>query len=498
MSEPQRRAETKLALKDRRIKFSGPYETLHPGKGLAIAGRVPIYDGDKFLGGAVVITRLSTILKRIPELENKSGVFVYQLTKVNSLTGKKESFFTGYHAQEDWQVSKYMRRGNWTLHVGYAAGYISHWTVYLLMLFGLLFSGLGAMFVYARTHEAIHLDLLVKRKTRDLDDRVKELSTIYNVNEVLKDEWQNIDIALSRVVKLIPAGVRYPEMAAARITFNNHEYKTDNYIDTAFKIRAPLTFQDGRSGFIEIIYINEAPPESEGPFMKEERRMLDSLAETIEVYFNKKVHQDQVARSEASLRSLVEASQIGVMLCDKDHRIVATNRKMTTIYEALTGRALQVGDNFFEALLPDRKEYVLSVFNRVQNDFEPVEYDTSYEYLGSTIYVTVSVAPVISGGKSIGVCMVVYDITTRKLMEIERQRIIEGMKGRIIALEEFAKVIATKVSAPLSTILELKSLVKEDMDEQERRKILEGVIISAQQLEDVLNDLQRLTHEEKT
>jgi PAS domain S-box-containing protein len=488
LTEPNRRAEAQLALDSKRVKFAGPYDMLQGG-GKAIAGRIPVFENGKFIGGAVVVTRLSTIRKRMPELENKGKAFSYQLSKVNAVTKKTEYFFDAYHPQKDWQVSSYMRRGNWTLHVAYVDGFISHTTVLLLSLFGILLSAAGAFFVYSKTHEALHLAQAVKIKTRDLDERVKELSAIFLTNEILKDERQSIEIAFSRVVNVIPRGLQYPAISAAAISVNGNMYTTDNYTETPYKMRAPVKFQDDQSGYVEVCYLGETPTEQEGAFLKEERNLLNALAETIEVYYNKKLHRDRVAKSEAGLRSMIEACPMGIMLCDKQFRVVVANTLMITTYSSLSGRSVNAGDNFIDVLLPDRRENVLSVFNHALDHLEPAEYDTSYMYRGATMYLTVSVVPVVNNGEPIGICMAVQDITTRKKIEMEHQRIINGLMQHITTLVEFARLLTGRVREPLSAILKGADGATEEKDENKRSAMLDDIRQSARRLDDMLSKL---------
>ncbi|WP_276135201.1 CHASE domain-containing protein [Polluticoccus soli] len=451
MTDPRRRAETQQALTDRRIRFAGPYDLLTGEKG--IATRLPIYDEGKFLGGAVTITKLSTILKRMPELNNKSGVYVYQLTKVNPVTHKKESFFKGYNAADDWQVSRYNRRGDWILHVGYVKGYITHYTIYLLAVFSVLFSGLGAMFVYMKTYEAAKLEHAVRIKTRDLGERMKELSAIYQVNEILKDERQSIGIALSRVVKIIPSGFQYPESCAARIVIGKEEYTSGDCSRKGYHMQAPMIFNDNSEGYLEVSYPDTMNLEDEGPFMKDERALLNALAEAIQIYYNKKLHRDRVARSEASLRTTIEAMPAGVLLADATGEVLALNSRMRVIYSSVALKSSDVGDNFMDSVNSERKEEVKAHFDRVIQDMEPVEYDVKYGTEENPVYLNISMIPVISNASAIGVCITVLDITDRKKVEVEHRRIISDLMQHMSAMVEFARVMNERVGVPVSAII---------------------------------------------
>jgi PAS domain S-box-containing protein len=496
LSDPYRRAEAKLALSQDKIVFGGPYDMLQE-KGKAISGRLPLFEAGKFIGGSVVVTKLSTIRKRMPELENKGKEFVYQLSKVNVLTGKREYFFDGYRPQKNWETSIYMPRGNWILYVAYADGFIAHKTIILLSIFGLLFSAMGAVFIYFKTYAKLHLEATVTEKTHDLCERMKELSTIYEINEILKDERQSTDIAFSRVVKAMPPGWQYPDICAARIVVGDDEYKTDNCADTKYKMRAPLNFMDERAGYIEVGYVTDRSPGGKDPFLKEEQQLLNSIAESIEVYYNKKFSRDRMARSEATLRSMVEACPVGVLLCDKDFRIVAINSTMAADYPVNTGRNIGVGDNFIEVLLPERREYVTGVFKAVMDDLEQVEYEVAYPKGEENVYFNINVAPVVINGEAIGVCLVGVDITSRKRLQLEHQRIIRDLMEHMSTAVEFARVLTDKVREPLEKIPLQADRAKDEKNDEQRAVLLDDIKQSAEYVTGFIRDMQEALMEKK-
>lgn len=479
LSDPYRRAEAKLALGKSNIVFGGPYELLQGG-GKAIAGRVPLFENGKFIGGGVVVTKLSTIQKRMPELENKGNQFVYRLAKKNTLTGKTEYFFDGYHPQKNWVDSLYMPRADWMLYTAYADGYISHKTIILLSIFGLLFSVMGAVFIYSKTYAPVHLEETVKNQTQTLSERMKELSAIYNVSEVLRDERQSIDIAMSRIVKMLAVGWQHPEICAARIVIGDQEYKTENYKDTPYKLQVPLKLYDDRQGYVEVSYTEKSCGEDEEPFLEEERALINTLADAVEVYYNNKLQRDKVSRSEATLRSLVEACPVGVILCDTEFRIVAINSSMATNYPVNTGRNIGVGDNFIDVLLPERREYVTNVFKTVMENMEPVAYETNYPKESGTVYFEVNVAPVVVGGEAIGVCLVGIDVSSRKKLELGHEQVIRDLMQHMTTLVEFARALNDKVRAPLAEIPRQADRAKAEKDEKQRGVILDEISGNAQ------------------
>jgi len=167
--------------------------------------------------------------------------------------------------------------------------------------------------------------------THNLNERIKEISTIYEVNNILQDEQQSVDDVFRKIVSILPSGWQHTEVCEAKIEFNGREYTTNKYQASEFSQKAGLITQDGRSGCIEVVYTKECPPDFEGPFLKEERHLIDALADIIQVYFNKRSSQEALRHSEALFRGAFEFSAIGMALVGLDNKWLVVNKEICNI-----------------------------------------------------------------------------------------------------------------------------------------------------------------------
>ena len=123
-----------------------------------------------------------------------------------------------------------------------------------------------------------------------LGERMKELATIYQVNELLQDDNQSIESVFQKMSGMIGNGWQYPEVCEAKIEFNGSSYTSPSYQPSDFSQTAHFKTQDGKKGLIEIVYTQCMPDEFEGPFLKEERDLINTLAESVQTHYNKKSH----------------------------------------------------------------------------------------------------------------------------------------------------------------------------------------------------------------
>ncbi len=56
---------------------------------------------------------------------------------------------------------------------------------------------------------------------------------------------------------------------------------TDNFRQTPWRLSADLVASGEKLGSVEVCYLEERPTLDEGPFLKEERALIDSLARKI-------------------------------------------------------------------------------------------------------------------------------------------------------------------------------------------------------------------------
>lgn len=169
------------------------------------------------------------------------------------------------------------------------------------------------------------------RTKRLLKERVKELTTIYKLNSILQDEHLPADVIFSNIVNLLPSGWQYPEICVARISFDGKEYLSPGYVPVAIKQVALFALVDGREGMIEVGYTEETQHEYEGPFFKEERDLIDTVAETIQVYFNKAQQHKAIMLSESYLRSSFQYAAIGKAMTSLDGRFFKVNSALCSM-----------------------------------------------------------------------------------------------------------------------------------------------------------------------
>ena len=124
-------------------------------------------------------------------------------------------------------------------------------------------------------------DKPIDRILHDLQERAKELNCLYRVDELLGREDAPVDEVLSEVVRTLPAGWQFPDVCVARIILGQRVYEPPGFQPSAHRMACLLESQGDIAGEIEVYYSEAMPRADEGPFLSEERKLLDAIAERI-------------------------------------------------------------------------------------------------------------------------------------------------------------------------------------------------------------------------
>jgi len=146
----------------------------------------------------------------------------------------------------------------------------------------------------------------------DNNERLKELNSINLTNSILKRNNALID-SLQEICSLLPEAGQYPNYTVARVIFDGNVFESGGFRETPWSIRQIFETPDRKKGMLEIFYLKEFPEADEGPFLKEERSLLDILASIISgTYSNRSLHDLLVRNTERlkELRCINQTSEI--------------------------------------------------------------------------------------------------------------------------------------------------------------------------------------------
>ena len=145
----------------------------------------------------------------------------------------------------------------------------------------------------------------------ELKERVKELNCLYRISRLLEDRGISPEETLQRIANIIPASLQYPDIACARIQVHDREYRTANFREPVSKQSHSIIAGGNTVGVLEVGYVEERATCFEGPFLQEEKTLINAIAESVGKIVASKEAEEALLRSQELLAEAQRIAKIG-------------------------------------------------------------------------------------------------------------------------------------------------------------------------------------------
>lgn len=115
----------------------------------------------------------------------------------------------------------------------------------------------------------------------ELQERAKELNCLYTIEDSLNRSDISLRQAFHTVINAIPPAWQFPNVCKAKLNYGDIVYQTSDFEETKWQLTSEIIVQEQKVGSISVFYLEEMPPAHIGPFLKEEKKLLDTIAERL-------------------------------------------------------------------------------------------------------------------------------------------------------------------------------------------------------------------------
>jgi len=315
-----------------------------------------------------------------------------------------------------------------------------------------------------------------------LECRIKQLKCFYGLSKLVERPQISLEQIFQESTELIRSAYKEPELTCVRISFDGVQYKTENFEKSELSQCALIKLGAEQEGAVEVYYQGEKGEAGESPFVKEEREMLDAVAEDLgRVADGKRAHEklqlfrNLIDRSNDCI--FVIDSQWGRLLDVNDRACESLGYGRQELLEMSVKDIDEVvgGDSCWERHVQELREkgdIVIEGEHRC-NDGSRFAAETSFR--------------LVSHRKEEFIIAITRDITDRKRAEENQAKLIRELKAinqkvKNInqELTDFAYIVSHDLKAPLRGIKTLADWISTDyadsLDEngKERLKLLLG------------------------
>ena len=195
-----------------------------------------------------------------------------------------------------------------------------------------------------------------------LQERVKELNCLYGISKLVDIHKKSLDDFLLGVVNLLPESWQYPKITSAIIFFKGHEYASLNFVRSKWKQKADIKADGKNIGRVEVYYLEKKPVLDEGPFLHEERLLINAVAEKIGRIYERFNIDQQLKAEKSSLKNT------NIALHEVLDKIQHEKKMIGMAIQANVDKTiLPILDIFEKGVNPDQKK-VLSILRKNWED----------------------------------------------------------------------------------------------------------------------------------
>ncbi len=314
--------------------------------------------------------------------------------------------------------------------------------------------------------EALH------KQTDTLEERVKELRCLYGISVLVQKSHIPLEAVLQGIVDLILSAWQYPEITCVRLIMEDQVYKTNNFKQTIWRQTADISVHGNRVGTLEICYLEERPKSDEGPFLKEERMLINGIAEELGRIIEHEGAKGEIKRRTEEWRRTFDAIADFVSVHDKDFRLIRVNKSFA---DALKVKPKDlIGKRCYEIFHKSDKPWPNCPFKEVLKDGKTHTAEVEDPNIGLPLLSTAS--PIFDQkGELVGAVHISKDITEQKKAE---KALIRSEKLK--ALGEMAGGVAHDFNNFLAIILGNAQLLERGVERYKLEEIKERLRIIAQ------------------
>jgi two-component system NtrC family sensor kinase len=178
----------------------------------------------------------------------------------------------------------------------------------------------GDVELLERTAPVVGITIIHHRTQLAVRERVKELTCLYNISRLVGQAETSLPEIVCAVVELLPPAWLYSDITRARVVLDGQVY-TLGFEEGHTGLSAPLVIDGAERGFVEVAYTEPRPELDEGPFLKEERSLIDVVAKELSIAVQQREAQQERLQLRDQLRHADRLATIGQLAAGVAHEL---------------------------------------------------------------------------------------------------------------------------------------------------------------------------------
>lgn len=169
--------------------------------------------------------------------------------------------------------------------------------------------------------QTLGIALGYRRAQVELRERVKELMCLYGIAKIVEQGNLPLEEILHGIVKLLPPAWLYPDIASARIILDDLTYTTHEFQEGVHGQAAGILVEGIQRGTVEVTYTEKKNELDEGPFLKEERNLINAVSREIALIIERTQSEEDKEKLQEQLRHADRLATIGQLSAGIAHEL---------------------------------------------------------------------------------------------------------------------------------------------------------------------------------
>jgi len=174
--------------------------------------------------------------------------------------------------------------------------------------------------IYENITQTISLGLTNQKSRTSLRERIKEITCLYEIGLIINQQISTSEM-LQNIVEILPPAWQYPETTSARIFLNGNSYSTFGFQKGSQRQKSNIIVKDEKRGFVEVMYLEKKPELDEGPFLAEERNLIDTVARQLSILVEGWDEKENRSSLEKQVRHADRLATLGQLTAGMAHEI---------------------------------------------------------------------------------------------------------------------------------------------------------------------------------
>ncbi|MBW2182745.1 MAG: PAS domain S-box protein, partial [Deltaproteobacteria bacterium] len=312
----------------------------------------------------------------------------------------------------------------------------------------------------------------LQEQTYDLGERVKELNGLYSISKIVEETGISLEEMLQGIVDLIPPAWQYPEITCARIILGDQVYQTGNFEETVWKQANRFVVHGDQVGTLEVFYTEKRPEMDEGPFLKEERRLIEAIAERLGRIIERKRAEAELHLERNNFMNILDSMKDGVYIVNQHYDIQYINSVIMREFGPVDGKKCYDYFHDREEVCPWCKNQDILEGRTVRWEWYSLKNQRTYDLIDT---------PLRNPDGSISKLEIFRDITDRKKAEEE--------------LHKHQAQLEKMVEVRTSELTQLNKQLEQEIEE--RKRVWQTLRESEKQLQSLSSQLLTFQEQER-